>query len=221
MMIEEDCDLLIKNNEKIRKLLEKGNANKYLTFKEINATIDNMDTDVMDILFQLLSARKIAIVEDKREFESLSKNQNKIDEAARFIHVEDKVGNNDDPIRLYLKEIGVDLIKKDITREFYIRLLTLNKDATAEDALNVLGNEHIANQIRSKEKLYSDNIQEKLEELIVKIKSGDIDYRREEVLKTATLHSNEGFEAICNKAREIHLLNKQKEKLYQGSDYDD
>ena len=119
------------------------------------------------------------------------------------------------------KEIGVDLIKKDITREFYIRLLTLNKDATAEDALNVLGNEHIANQIRSKEKLYADNIQEKLEELIVKIKSGDIDYRREEVLKTRTLQSNEGFEAICNKAREIHLLNKQKEKLYQGSDYDD
>lgn len=119
------------------------------------------------------------------------------------------------------KEIGVDLIKKDITREFYIRLLTLNKDATAEDALNVLGNEHIANQIRSKEKLYTDNIQEKLEELIVKIKSGDIDYRREEVLKTTTLQSNEGFEAICNKAREIHLLNKQKEKLYQGSDYDD
>ncbi|AGA66247.1 DNA primase [Brachyspira pilosicoli P43/6/78] len=119
------------------------------------------------------------------------------------------------------KEIGVDLIKKDITREFYIRLLTLNKDATAEDALNVLGNEHIANQIRSKKKLYTDNIQEKLEELIVKIKSGDIDYRREEVLKTTTLQSNEGFEAICNKAREIHLLNKQKEKLYQGSDYDD
>ena len=119
MMIEEDCDLLIKNNEKIRKLLEKGNANKYLTFKEINAAIDNMDTDVMDILFQLLSARKIAIVEDKREFESLSKNQNKIDESARFIHVEDKVGNNDDPIRLYLKEIGkVDLLTHDDEVEY-------------------------------------------------------------------------------------------------------
>ena len=119
MMIEEDCDLLIKNNEKIRKLLEKGNANKYLTFKEINAAIDNMDTDVMDILFQLLSARKIAIVEDKREFESLSKNQNKIDDSARFIHVEDKVGNNDDPIRLYLKEIGkVDLLTHDDEVEY-------------------------------------------------------------------------------------------------------
>ena len=121
------------------------------------------------------------------------------------------------------REISVDLIKKDITREFYIRLLTLNKEASVEDALNVLGNEHIANQILSKKKLYSENIYEKLEELIIRIKSGYIDSKRQEVLdnNTAlnnTLESNNGFEAICAKAREIHLLNKQKEKLHQGSD---
>ena len=121
------------------------------------------------------------------------------------------------------REISVDLIKKDITREFYIRLLTLNKEASVEDALNVLGNEHIANQILSKKKLYSENIYEKLEELIIRIKSGYIDSKRQEVLdnNTAlnnTLESNDGFEAICAKAREIHLLNKQKEKLHQGSD---
>ena len=121
------------------------------------------------------------------------------------------------------REISVDLIKKDITREFYIRLLTLNKEASVEDAINVLGNEHIANQILSKKKLYSENIYEKLEELIIRIKSGYIDSKRQEVLdnNTAlnnTLESNDGFEAICAKAREIHLLNKQKEKLHQGSD---
>ena len=114
------------------------------------------------------------------------------------------------------REISVDLIKKDITREFYIRLLTLNKEASVEDALNVLGNEHIANQILSKKKLYSENIYEKLEELIIKIKSGDIDSKRMEIINNHSL--NDGFEAICEKAREIHLLNKQKEKLHQGSD---
>ena len=114
------------------------------------------------------------------------------------------------------REISVDLIKKDITREFYIRLLTLNKEASTEDALNILGNEHVANQILSKKKLYSENIYEKLEELIIKIKSGDIDSKRQEILNSNSL--NEGFEAICAKAREIHLLNKQKEKLHQGSD---
>ena len=114
------------------------------------------------------------------------------------------------------REISVDLIKKDITREFYIRLLTLNKEASVEDALNILGNEHIANQILSKKKLYSENIYEKLEELIIKIKSGDIDSKRMEIINNHSL--NDGFEAICEKAREIHLLNKQKEKLHQGSD---
>lgn len=115
--MEEECDLLIKN-EKIKKLLERGNSNKYLTFKEINSAVDNVDADTMDILFQLLNSRNIAIVEDKREFENIHNEQNKLDDT-KFIHVEDKVGNNDDPIRLYLKEIGkVSLLTHDDEVEF-------------------------------------------------------------------------------------------------------
>ena len=114
------------------------------------------------------------------------------------------------------REISVDLIKKDITREFYIRLLTLNKEASVEDALNILGNEHIANQILSKKKLYSENIYEKLEELIIKIKSGDIDSKRMEIINNHSL--NDGFEAIYEKSREKYLLKKKKKKLHQGSD---
>lgn len=119
------------------------------------------------------------------------------------------------------REIGVDLFKKDITKEFYIRLLTLGKDATSEDALNILGNENIANRIKSKENLYKDNIEEKLEELIIKMKSGDLDYKRKELLNnnsnSGSIQNKDNFESICAKAREIHLLNKQKEKLHQGS----
>lgn len=175
MMIEEDCDLLIKNNEKIRKLLEKGNTNKYLTFKEINAAIDNMDTDVMDILFQLLNARKIVIVEDKREFESLSKNQNKIDDAARFIHVEDKVGNNDDPIRLYLKEIGkVDLLTHDDEVEYSkkielgeseIESIILNTHLVVGEVLNTIKCVHSGkvsiHEILEPPRIYNVSTQEK------------------------------------------------------------
>ena len=117
------------------------------------------------------------------------------------------------------REIGVDLFKKDITKEFYIRLLTLGKDATSEDALNILGNENIANRIKSRENLYKDNIKEKLEELIIKMKSGDLDYKRKELLNNNlnSIQNKDSFESICAKAREIHLLNKQKEKLHQGS----
>ncbi|WP_300365353.1 RNA polymerase sigma factor RpoD [Brachyspira sp.] len=175
MMTEEDCDLLIKNNEKIRKLLEKGNANKYLTFKEINGAIDNMDTDVMDILFQLLAARKIVIVEDKREFESLSKNQNKIDDAAKFIHVEDKVGNNDDPIRLYLKEIGkvsllthddeVEYSKKIESGESEIESIILNTHLVVGEVLNTIKNVQIGkvsiHEILEPPRIYNVSTQEK------------------------------------------------------------
>ena len=115
------------------------------------------------------------------------------------------------------REIGVDLFKKDITKEFYIRLLTLGKDATSEDALNILGSENIANRIKSRENLYKDNIKEKLEELIIKMKSGDLDYKRKELLNSNSIQNKDGFESICAKAREIHLLNKQKEELHQGS----
>ncbi|ADG72211.1 RNA polymerase sigma factor RpoD [Brachyspira murdochii] len=175
MMTEEDCDLLIKNNEKIRKLLEKGNANKYLTFKEINGAIDNMDTDVMDILFQLLNARKIVIVEDKREFESLSKNQNKIDDTAKFIHVEDKVGNNDDPIRLYLKEIGkvsllthddeVDYSKKIESGESEIENIILNTHLVVGEVLNTIKNVQTGkvsiHEILEPPRIYNVSTQEK------------------------------------------------------------
>ncbi|WP_300741675.1 DNA primase [uncultured Brachyspira sp.] len=113
------------------------------------------------------------------------------------------------------REISVDLIKKDITREFYIRLLTLNKEASVEDALNILGNEHIANQILSKKKLYSENIYEKLEELIIKIKSGCIDSEKKELQNNINL---DNLDNIYEAARRISLLNKQKEKLHQGSD---
>lgn len=113
------------------------------------------------------------------------------------------------------REISVDLIKKDITREFYIRLLTLNKEASVEDTLNILGNEHIANQILSKKKLYSENIYEKLEELIIKIKSGCIDSEKKELQNNINL---DNLDNIYEAARKISLLNKQKEKLHQGSD---
>ena len=157
------------------KRLEKGNANKYLTFKEINGAIDNMDTDVMDILFQLLNARKIVIVEDKREFESLSKNQNKIDDTAKFIHVEDKVGNNDDPIRLYLKEIGkvsllthddeVDYSKKIESGESEIENIILNTHLVVGEVLNTIKNVQIGkvsiHEILEPPRIYNVSTQEK------------------------------------------------------------
>lgn len=149
--IEEECDLLIKN-EKIKKLLEKGNENKYLTYKEINNAIDNVDADVIDILFQLLNARNIATVEDKEEFDNIVKEHSKSDSSDKFIHVEEKVGNNDDPIRLYLKEIGkVNLLTHDDEVEFSKKIeageseiegIVLNTHLVVGEVLTTIKNVH-------------------------------------------------------------------------------
>ncbi|TXJ21710.1 RNA polymerase sigma factor RpoD [Brachyspira aalborgi] len=151
MTIEEECDLLIKN-EKIKKLLEKGNENKYLTYKEINNAIDNVDADVIDILFQLLNARNIATVEDKKEFDNIVKEHSKSDSSDKFIHVEEKVGNNDDPIRLYLKEIGkVNLLTHDDEVEFSKKIeageseiegIVLNTHLVVGEVLTTIKNVH-------------------------------------------------------------------------------
>ena len=149
--IEEECDLLIKN-EKIKNLLEKGNENKYLTYKEINNAIDNVDADVIDILFQLLNARNIATVEDKEEFDNITKEHSKSDSSDKFIHVEEKVGNNDDPIRLYLKEIGkVNLLTHDDEVEFSKKIeageseiegIVLNTHLVVGEVLTTIKNVH-------------------------------------------------------------------------------
>lgn len=149
--IEEECDLLIKN-EKIKNLLEKGNENKYLTYKEINNAIDNVDPDVIDILFQLLNARNIATVEDKEEFDNITKEHSKSDSSDKFIHVEEKVGNNDDPIRLYLKEIGkVNLLTHDDEVEFSKKIeageseiegIVLNTHLVVGEVLTTIKNVH-------------------------------------------------------------------------------
>ena len=139
-------------NEKIKNLLEKGNENKYLTYKEINNAIDNVDADVIDILFQLLNARNIATVEDKKEFDNIVKEHSKSDSSDKFIHVEEKVGNNDDPIRLYLKEIGkVNLLTHDDEVEFSKKIeageseiegIVLNTHLVVGEVLTTIKNVH-------------------------------------------------------------------------------
>lgn len=109
------------------------------------------------------------------------------------------------------------LICNERVREYYIRLLTLNDKATVEDALSVLGSEKVKQSIINKKHLYTDNIEEKLESIILKIKENNINLKRKEILQsdnTITKTNDDIFQTARLKAREIILLNKEKEKLY-------
>lgn len=146
-MIIEDCDILLKD-DKIKKLIEKGEANKFLTYKDFNSTIDDADPDVIDILFQLLESKGILFVENRKEYD-LSVNKLRSDDSAnKFVTIEDKIGNNDDPIRLYLKDIGkvgllthedeVKYSKKIEEGELEIETIILNTHLIVKEILNTI-----------------------------------------------------------------------------------
>ena len=134
-----------------------------------------MDADVIDILFQLLNARNIATVEDKKEFENLSKEKHKAEEESKYIHVEEKIGNNDDPIRLYLKEIGkvnllthddeVDFSKKIESGESEIEGIVLNAHLVVGEVLTTIKNVHAGrvaiHEILEPPRIYNVSTQEK------------------------------------------------------------
>lgn len=219
--IEEECDLLIKN-EKIKNLLEKGNENKYLTYKEINNAIDNVDADVIDILFQLLNARNIATVEDKKEFDNIVKEHSKSDSSDKFIHVEEKVGNNDDPIRLYLKEIGkVNLLTHDDEVEFSKKIeageseiegIVLNTHLVVGEVLTTIKNVHSGrvsiHEILEPPRIYNVSTHEK-RKLERKYKSFEKEYV---VLAEKYLSLDKRIKKITTK-KTIQNLTKEQDKI--------
>lgn len=219
--IEEECDLLIKD-EKIKKLLEKGNENKYLTYKEINNAIDNVDADVIDILFQLLNARNIATVEDKKEFDNIVKEHSKSDSSDKFIHVEEKVGNNDDPIRLYLKEIGkVNLLTHDDEVEFSKKIeageseiegIVLNTHLVVGEVLTTIKNVHLGrvsiHEILEPPRIYNVSTHEK-RKLERKYKSFEKEYV---VLAEKYLSLDKRIKKITTK-KTIQNLTKEQDEI--------
>ena len=219
--IEEECDLLIKN-EKIKNLLEKGNENKYLTYKEINSAIDNVDADVIDILFQLLNARNIATVEDKKEFDNITKEHSKSDSSDKFIHVEEKVGNNDDPIRLYLKEIGkVNLLTHDDEVEFSKKIeageseiegIVLNTHLVVGEVLTTIKNVHSGrvsiHEILEPPRIYNVSTHEK-RKLERKYKSFEKEYV---VLAEKYLSLDKRIKKITTK-KTIQNLTKERDEI--------
>ncbi|TXJ28202.1 RNA polymerase sigma factor RpoD [Brachyspira aalborgi] len=221
MTIEEECDLLIKN-EKIKNLLEKGNENKYLTYKEINNAIDNVDADVIDILFQLLNARNIATVEDKKEFDNITKEHSKSDSSDKFIHVEEKVGNNDDPIRLYLKEIGkVNLLTHDDEVEFSKKIeageseiegIVLNTHLVVGEVLTTIKNVHLGrvsiHEILEPPRIYNVSTHEK-RKLERKYKSFEKEYV---VLAEKYLSLDKRIKKITTK-KTIQNLTKEQDEI--------
>jgi RNA polymerase primary sigma factor len=89
--------------EQIKKLIERGKKRGSLTYEEINAVFDNVedvDPERMDALFEEVAALGIEVVEEQKEEKPAAEEGGSESETL-------PAGLSlDDPVRMYLKEIG-------------------------------------------------------------------------------------------------------------------
>src|SRR5579875_1105923 len=140
-------------DEQIKKLLERGKKRGSLTYEEINAVFDNVDDvapERMDDLLEEIASLGIEIVEE----------QSKDDKPADREEPEEEVIPAglalDDPVRMYLKEIGrVPLLSMDDERRLAMAIEAGEKEAlkngTADNRVVLDGEE-------SKRKLTEANL---------------------------------------------------------------
>ncbi len=88
--------------EQIKKLIEKGKKRQSLTYEEINAVFDNVeevDPERIDALFEEIASLGIEVVEEQKEEKPEDKEGGAEAEVPAGLSL-------DDPVRMYLKEIG-------------------------------------------------------------------------------------------------------------------
>ncbi len=101
-------DLVLENIEEVKKLIELGKQNHEITYDEINDTLPDklLNSDKIDDIFILLNQLGIEVVEESTRKTPVPKVPKKKAAAKKATSASDDASHVDDPIRLYLKEIG-------------------------------------------------------------------------------------------------------------------
>jgi len=132
-------DLVLENIAEVKKLIEVGKANNEVTYDEINEILPDklLNSEKIDDIFILLNQLGIEVVEEStRKAAPEVVNKKKTTTTKKAASAAEDTSHVDDPIRLYLKEIGkvsllsgeqeVDLAKRIEEGEILIEKAVIN-----------------------------------------------------------------------------------------------
>ena len=107
-----DAPILDTKNSAVKLLIKKGKERGYVTHDELNEALpqDELTSEQIEDVMSALSELGVSVVDAAEEVETA--NENEVTKAAG--NVSDDVSNSDDPVRMYLREMGsVELLSRE------------------------------------------------------------------------------------------------------------
>ena len=99
----------LQNDPAVKKIIEYGKSKKHITYDELNDLLPSElnSSDKLDEIIELLEKNDISLEESEDDFSDVDEDEDEDeDEKSSSMSSDDKDGIVDDPIRLYLREIG-------------------------------------------------------------------------------------------------------------------
>ncbi|HKS89120.1 MAG TPA: RNA polymerase sigma factor RpoD [Stellaceae bacterium] len=100
----------------IKKMVARGKERGYLTYDELNAALpqDQVTTDQLEDTMTMLSEMGINVIESEESEEPAEAEAEEGEAEARGNVDDDEIGRTDDPVRMYLREMGsVELLSRE------------------------------------------------------------------------------------------------------------
>ena len=111
-----DKPLLDSTNQNIKKLIQKAKERGYITYDELNAALppEEMSSEQIEDVMSMLSEMGINVVEAEEQEEAEAGETAETDFTGTGNVDEDEIGRTDDPVRMYLREMGsVELLSRE------------------------------------------------------------------------------------------------------------